>query len=299
LNGIVVVDKPEGMSSAQVVSRVKHLYGAHKVGHAGTLDPSATGVLICCLNRATRLSRFLLAGDKTYEAVMRLGADTDTQDASGTVTGRYSLDGVDGQRIRQAAARFVGSILQVPPVYSALKHRGVPLYKLARRGQAVEKPARQVAIHRLDILDVQLPMVRFAVTCSAGTYVRTLCADMGRDLECGGHLWQLRRTASCGFGIDNAFDLETLAAYRDQGRLDETVIGMNAALPRMPMVVADDTVVKKIRNGGQLVASDLPAPAAAADSAAIKVVDAKDRLVAVLARDDAGSVYNYCCVFPT
>ncbi len=299
LNGIVVVDKPAGMSSAKVVSRIKHLYGVKKVGHAGTLDPFATGVLICCLNRATRLSRFLLKGDKTYEAVMRLGVETDTQDYSGRVTGRYSLDGIDAQRIQEVAAGFVGTNTQVPPVYSALKYQGVPLYKLARQGHAVEKPARTVTIYRLQVLDVQLPTVRFVVACTSGTYIRTLCADMGRGLGCGGHLAQLRRTACCGFGIEQAFDPDRLHTCKDQGRLAETVVNMNAALPFMHAVVAGEALARKVRNGGLLAASDLAAPAMAQESEAFKVVDAADRLIAVLTRDEAGNGYNYCCVFST
>ena len=247
LNGIVVVDKPEGLSSAGVVARVKGIFGARKVGHTGTLDPFATGVLICCLNRATRLSRFFLKGDKAYEAELILGRVTDTQDATGVVIEQHPVDRLTVDQIRETAERFVGAITQVPPVYSALKHQGTPLYKLARRGEAVEKPARPIRVHRLDILEVNLPAVRFSVSCSSGTYVRTLCADIGRELGCGGHLRRLRRTASCGFPIDVAVSLETLAECRDQGCLHETMIPMNASLPFMPAAFADAELALKFK----------------------------------------------------
>ncbi|BBO91902.1 tRNA pseudouridine(55) synthase TruB [Desulfosarcina ovata] len=294
LSGLVVVDKPEGVTSAGVVARVKKIFGARKVGHTGTLDPFATGVLVCCLNRATRLSRFLLKGDKSYAAELLLGAETDTQDATGQVLCRRPLGHVTAQRVHAMARRFVGEIEQVPPVYSALKHQGTPLYKLARKGVAVEKPARPVRIDRLEILSVDLPVVRFAVSCSAGTYVRTLCADMGRALGCGGHLLRLRRTASCGFTLDDAMGLEALEACRVQGRLEETVIPMVAALPRMPAMAADAVLARKIGNGMKLAGTDFPVPPPV-ENGAFKVVDPHGRLIAVLDATPPDS-YNYCCV---
>ena len=297
LNGIVVVDKPKGISSAGVVARVKGIFGVKKVGHTGTLDPFATGVLICCINQATRLSQFFLKGDKVYEAELVLGAVTDTQDATGTVVERHPLDGVSAEQVKEMAARFVGTITQVPPVYSALKHQGTPLYKLARRGSPVEKPARPVRINHLEILEVNLPTVRFSVSCSSGTYVRTLCADIGRKLGCGGHLRALCRTASCGFPIDAAFSLEVLAEFRLQGRLGESVIPMNEALPFMPAAVADDGLAKRIRNGTKLSESDLPIPPRVSEQGVFKVLDPHGRLIAVLAESPAAGSYNYCCVF--
>ncbi len=297
MNGIVVVDKPGGLSSAGVVARVKKIYAARKVGHAGTLDPMATGVLICCLNRATRLSRFLLGGDKTYEAELALGVDTDTQDATGSIVAQHPLTGISEARVRSVAAGFVGPITQVPPVYSALKHQGTPLYKLARRGKAVEKPARPVRIKRLDIIDVHLPRVRFVVGCSSGTYIRTLCADMGKALGCGGHLKQLRRISSSEISIRDAWELDHLLRWRDAGRLAETVVSMNAALPSTPLVVADEQVAHKINHGMPLVAADFATRPQVSDQGVFKVVDQNHRLLAVISEARASSNYNYCCVF--
>lgn len=297
VNGIVVVDKPAGISSAGVVARVKAILGAKKVGHAGTLDPFATGVLICCLNRATRLSRFLLQGDKSYEAELFLGIATDTQDATGAVIQHRDVAHIREEHVRETAARFVGTINQIPPVYSALKHRGTPLYKLARRGEAVEKPARPVRIRRLEIREVNLPTVRFEVTCSAGTYVRTLCADMGRELGCGGHLKGLRRTASCGFSLDDAVGLEKLAECRNLGSLREPVISMNEALPFMPAVVAEEVAARKVQNGVALSSSDFPVHPALSGAGVFKVLDADGRLIAIVEGSPTADDYNYCCVF--
>lgn len=297
LDGIVVIDKPKGISSAGVVARVKAVVGGRKVGHTGTLDPFATGVLVCCINRATRLSRFFLEGDKVYVAELVLGTVTDTQDATGTILKQHPVDGISANRVHETAARFVGPIKQVPPIYSALKHQGTPLYKLARRGVAVEKPARPVMVGHLQVLDVNLPTVRLTVACSSGTYIRTLCADIGRELGCGGHLKELRRTASCGFSIDTALSLEKLAAFRDRGGLGEAVIPMNEALAFMPAAEVDAVLAKKIQNGTKLYPADFPTRPPVSDQGVFKVVDPGGSLIAVLGESSVTHSYNYCCVF--
>jgi tRNA pseudouridine55 synthase len=297
LNGIVVVDKPAGVSSAKVVARVKALFKAAKAGHTGTLDPFATGVLICCINRATKLSQFFLKGDKSYEAVMHLGRCTDTQDATGTVTEQRPIEGITAENIIRIAGRFTGEISQVPPVYSALKHRGTPLYKLARRGQAVEKPARKVRIRRLEILDVHPPEVRLAVVCSSGTYIRTLCADMGDALGCGGHLKTLRRTVSCGFGLDKALRLEDLDALKDKGLLASAVEGMKDALHFIPQTAVGERLARKIQNGGKLSDADFPVRPLVSPEGYFKIVSPDGHLIAVLAEGRDPGSYIYCCVF--
>jgi tRNA pseudouridine55 synthase len=217
---VLIIDKPAGLSSAQVVGRVKKLLHVKKVGHAGTLDPFATGVLVCLVNQATRLAQFFLSSEKQYEAELRLGIDTDTQDRTGQVIRRRPIpEGVEAA-LQRVCDRFVGDIAQIPPAFSALKHQGVALYKLARSGKPVRKPARNIRIEQLQIRSISLPTVRFSVTCSAGTYIRTLCADIGEMLGCGGHLSELRRTVSSGFNIDEAISLEALShcvAAKTQG----------------------------------------------------------------------------------
>ena len=181
-SGFLIVDKPRDMTSATVIARIKKISGINKIGHTGTLDPMATGVMICPVNQATRLSRFFLASPKKYTAVLRLGIETDTQDATGTVLTERPIDMVSPPAVHEACRRFIGEIEQTPPAYSALKHKGVPLYKYARKGNFITKPPRKVVIFDIRIIEMDFPDVRFEVECAAGTYVRTLCADIGKIL---------------------------------------------------------------------------------------------------------------------
>lgn len=294
-NGLVIIDKAAGMSSAQAVARVKKILRAKKAGHAGTLDPFATGVLVCCLNRATRLARFLLRGFKKYDAVLRLGQTTDTQDATGRLTSESSWQGIDEQQIRSVCRQFVGTVEQKPPIYSALKHQGVPLYKLARDGKPVQKPARNVFIEALAVQDIALPEVRFTVSCSAGTYVRTLCADIGAQLKCGGHLKRLRRTYSSGFTIDEAVSLEKLA--EQAATASAKTVPLGKALRGMPSHIADDDLADKIRRGAGLTPKDVALPATADSRGLVQVRTRSQDLLAVIQADRPGKRWKYCCVF--
>ena len=302
LSGVLIIDKPAAMSSAQVVSSVKKLLGARKVGHTGTLDPFATGVLICCVNQATRLARFFLEGSKTYEAVLRLGMETDTQDATGQVTGKSQVPPVSPRRLEQVLKRFEGQQMQTPPVYAALKHQGTPLYKLARQGKPVQKPARRITVSTLKITAVDMPDVRFEVTCSSGTYVRTLCADIGRALGCGGHLAGLRRTASSGFRIENAWSLERLTAMDPETRREKTLIPMAEALRSMPAFNAAEDVLLHVANGKKLTVEQLPPaliefPSDADMAGHVKIIDPEGNVKAVLKLSPDSAAYDYCCVF--
>ena len=304
-NGIVVLDKPEGLSSAQAVGRIKKMFGARKAGHAGTLDPFATGVLVCMLNQATRLGRFLLVGEKTYEAVLHLGIETDTQDVTGHVVKRHAVDAGIAKHLADTFQRFKGRIDQTPPVFSALKHKGVPLYKLARQGRPVQKPARRVHITAIDITEVALPEVHFQVTCSAGTYIRSLCADIGRELGCGGHLSGLRRTCSSGFGLTSALSLEELEKRVATGKSEQSIISPAAALPEMAARIADEAAADKINKGIRLTGKDLAAPQLQPTHDRgrhglnlVKIVDSRERLLAVVEYQPHEDGYQYCCVFP-
>ncbi|NNG02211.1 MAG: tRNA pseudouridine(55) synthase TruB [Desulfobacteraceae bacterium] len=295
LNGVLILDKPEDMSSAQLVTRIKSITGAKKAGHTGTLDPFATGVMVCCLNQATRLAQFLLKGPKSYLATLRLGVETDTQDHTGSVTARSETTGLTETMVRDTLRSFVGEMDQLPPMFSALKHKGTPLYKLARKGKGVQKPPRRVEIASIDILDIALPDVRFAVSCSAGTYIRTLCADIGNRLGCGGHLAALRRTASCEFGIERAVTLEELSDIVESGRLEKVMVHMPDALPRMDKWVADGAVLEKIKYGRPLSQADMGNESA--DTRQIQVVDAGNRLHAIIGPSQTAGQYDYYCVF--
>ncbi|MEW6670406.1 MAG: tRNA pseudouridine(55) synthase TruB [Thermodesulfobacteriota bacterium] len=297
INGIVVIDKPADITSAKVVAIVKKLLRAKKVGHTGTLDPFATGVMICCINQATRLARFFLSGYKTYEAVLRLGLETDTQDGTGAVTSRCETFEFSEKKIRSTLDQFIGTITQQPPVFSALKHKGVPLYKFARSGQPVRKAARRVEIESIEIRAIELPEVRFLVSCSAGTYIRTLCADIGTALGCGGHLKALRRIESSGFSIHEAISLPELEALAASGNVRGHIMGMAAALRCMPSLVADSALIDKIRYGKPLTNLDIGAGRKDLSGDVVKVLDPENRLLAILNFNKKDGTYKYNCVF--
>ena len=297
LSGIIVVDKPPGITSAKVVARVKKWLKAKKAGHTGTLDPFATGVLVCCINRATKLSRFFLHGKKKYEAVLHLGVETDTQDSTGIVTNVCHNVEFSKKTIQSAFKRFEGNIKQLPPVYSALKHKGIPLYKLARSKKPIQKPARQVSIITLKILEIHPPFIRFEVFCSAGTYIRTLCADIGASLGCGGHLKELRRIESSGFTITDAVTLEELEDLTLSEKSSDRIISMSNALKDMPEYIADNVLVNKINHGYIITKNDFMAEKINVFEGFIKIVDTNKTLVAVLKHAKEKDRYDYCCVF--
>ncbi len=295
-SGILIVDKPENMTSAGVVNRIRKLTGFRKAGHTGTLDPFATGVMICTINRATRISRFFLNSSKTYAATMRLGVDTDTQDATGSVVQRRCADAVTEAEIRAVCRQFEGEIQQTPPAYSALKHEGVPLYRYARKGKPVYKPARPVYISYIKINEINLPSVSFEVRCSSGTYIRTLCADMGSVLGCGGHLASLRRTECGGFDISAAVKLSEIERQSEGHVLSDRLISMSDALGDMAAVVADPEMEEKIRFGRMITFDDHPeSPVPVA--AFVKVITPDNRLLAIVSPCPDQGRYDYCCVF--
>ncbi|MGD8342006.1 MAG: tRNA pseudouridine(55) synthase TruB [Desulfobacterales bacterium] len=300
-SGIIVVDKPPNISSAKVVARVKRLLNAKKVGHTGTLDPFAEGVLVCCINEATRLARFLLAGSKTYDATLKLGIETDTQDSTGNVIATRAVTGCTEERIRSIVQQFIGSIKQQPPIFSALKYRGTPLYKLARQGRPVQKPARRVHISTIKILEINLPLVHLEVSCSAGTYIRTLCADIGKQLGCGGHLQALKRTQSSGFTLQQAISLPQLEKLALTGEVNGSLISMTDALADMPACAADQNLMKKIRYGQPICKKDLDFERLSdnlnEDDTHLKVVDADNALLAVLRCKKDQDRLTYACVF--
>jgi tRNA pseudouridine55 synthase len=299
-SGILVVDKPPNISSAQVVARVKRLLNAKKAGHTGTLDPFAEGVLVCCINQATRLARFLLAGNKTYDATLKLGIETDTQDSTGTVIATKAVRGCTEKMIRSTVQQFIGSIEQQPPIFSALKHKGTPLYKLARQGRPVQKPARRVHISNIKILEINLPLVHLEVSCSAGTYIRTLCADIGKQLGYGGHLMALKRTQKSGFTLQQAISLPQLEKQALTGEINGSLISMRDALTDMPECRAGQKLMKKIRHGQPVRKSDMDLERLSEDliedDTHLKVVDVNDALLAVLKYKKSQDKLAYACV---
>ena len=250
MDGIVVIDKPAGLTSHDVVSEVKKILGVRKAGHTGTLDPMATGVLPVCLNEATKLAQFLLAENKTYLATMLLGVQTDTQDTEGTVT-ETSGQVVSEQDVRTALQGMVGKIRQIPPAFSALKYKGQPLYKYARRGEFPEVSAREVEIFSISVRDISLPYVTFEISCSKGTYIRTVCADIGSALGCGGCLSGLRRLQSGFFTEAMAVSLSHDSAVDKQSRLLAKILPMAQLLPAFAAIEVSELQADKLRAGFQ------------------------------------------------
>ncbi len=214
--GILLVDKPKGPTSHDIVDVVRRHFGIRSTGHCGTLDPMATGLLVLLLGKATKLSERLMGEDKEYEGTLTLGVSTDSQDAEGVKLAEKPVPPLTDDEIRAAFESFKGDLLQTPPMVSAKKIAGIPLYKLARKGKVVERKPRLVHIYRLDILRIALPEVDFRLLCTKGTYVRTICHELGEKLGCGGHLSRLRRTASGKFRVENAHTLEAIQKWGRQ-----------------------------------------------------------------------------------
>ncbi|MBI4795549.1 MAG: tRNA pseudouridine(55) synthase TruB, partial [Deltaproteobacteria bacterium] len=237
-------------SSFEVVRRVRRALKARKAGHGGTLDPFATGLLLLCIGEATKLVPFLMPEPKTYRAVAKLGEETDTQDPTGEVVAR-SDKLPEPDRIYEAAARFLGEIEQIPPMYSALRHHGERLYRLARRGETVEVKPRKVTIYRLEVQEVALPLVTLEVTCSQGTYIRTLAADLGRALGCGAHLAGLRRLAVGPFKVEEALTLEAMREMQKE-ELASRIIPLAECLPGFRALSVGPEEAELLRQGRAL-----------------------------------------------
>ena len=245
MNGIVIIDKPEGWTSNDVVSKLKGVLHTRRVGHGGTLDPMATGVLPVFVGRATRAVEFFEHADKTYETVLRLGLTTDTEDITGTVLTEQDAF-VTGEMLEAVLAKFRGDILQVPPMYSALKVNGQKLYDLARKGREVERQPRPVTIHELTLLGMEADGIRLRVRCSKGTYIRTLCKDIGQALGCGGCMAALRRVQAGEYTAEEAVPLATLIEAENAEQYLRPVDSMFASVP--PVVLTPNQE-KRCRNG--------------------------------------------------
>ncbi len=243
MNGIVIVDKPAGITSHDVVARLRRIYNTRRIGHSGTLDPLATGVLPIFVGRATRACEFALCDNKKYKAKMKLGLITDTQDITGSVLEEHEVS-ASFEDLKRAAEGFVGEISQTPPMYSAIKVGGVKLYELARKGESVERKPRQITIHSIDCEEAGDNEYYITVSCSKGTYIRTLCEDIGRALGCGATLTELRRLSSGGFSEENAKTLEEIAENPEASLLPTDFM-----FSEFDAVKIDAAGEKKCRNG--------------------------------------------------
>lgn len=249
MDGILNINKPAGQTSFSVVARIRRLSGERRAGHAGTLDPEATGVLLVCLGKGTRIIEFLVDTTKRYLAEIELGRMTDTYDGSGQVTQLSDASDVTLEQIENAAAAFRGTIHQKPPMYSAIKHRGQPLYKLARKGIDIERKSRPVTIHRLEIKKWQEPVITTEIECSKGTYIRSLAHDLGKTLGCGAHLKSLVRTGCGDFSIEDSTSMSELEEAFHHGYWEQFVYPIDKALGHQRAVVVNEATEEMIRRG--------------------------------------------------
>jgi len=285
LHGLLLVDKPEGLTSAAVVAMVKRILRQRKVGHLGTLDPFATGLLPVCIGEGTKIAPFLADDVKRYVGEIALGVTTDTLDRTGTVVEQHPVPALSTERVAAAVAALRGDIFQTPPMYSALKRGGVPLYRLARAGQTIERAPRPVRIVTFDVAMTAPDRLTFAVTCSRGTYVRVLAQDLGRALDTGAHLATLRRTACGPFDIRDAVRLDDLERAAMEQRLP--LLTPSTALGALRAVEVDGRTITSIRRGQQRALGALGLPRGAGE--VVRVASRDGQLVAIAAATPDGA----------
>ena len=250
-HGMINVYKEKGFTSHDVVAKLRGICKQKKIGHTGTLDPDAVGVLPVCLGCATRLCDMLTDKDKEHVAVLRLGITTDTQDATGKVLAEKEVS-VSEEEVRAVIASFEGEQLQIPPMYSALKVNGKKLYELAREGKEIERKARPIVVHEIEILSENMPEFTIRVKCSKGTYIRTICYDIGQKLSCGGVMVSLKRTKVGNFGIEDAYTLSQIEDMAKEGKLCEILLPVEKVFEKLPEIRVKETAMKALLNGNQL-----------------------------------------------
>ncbi len=286
IDGIINVRKEKGFTSHDVVAKLRGITRQKKIGHTGTLDPDATGVLPVCFGKATKLCDVLTEKEKAYEAVLLLGKTTDTQDISGEVKKECSVEGITQDQVRETILSFVGEYDQIPPMYSALKVNGKKLYELAREGVEIERKPRKIQIYRIEIREINLPEVRFEVWCSKGTYIRTLCNDIGEKLGCGGCMSSLIRTKSGIFTLEESKSLDEIETCVREGRIEEILVPIDAMFPDVPKVFVKEGEEKSVYNGNALTKRQLEENTMPQSQERIRVYQ-KDGLFLALYRYDS------------
>jgi tRNA pseudouridine55 synthase len=284
VNGVLIVNKPRGWTSHDVVSKCRRILKERQIGHTGTLDPLATGVLVLCIGKATKIVRYLEADDKEYTAELKLGSTTDTQDADGKVLETRVYSPPSTEQVRDVMNSFQGSIHQRPPAFSALKVNGVPSYRLARQGTLQELAKRPVTVHEIRLLDYVDPIARFTVRCSKGTYVRTLCADMGERLGMGAHLISLIRTRSGRFDLEQALTIEQAETLAAAGQAEQALVHLNDALDGFPFMIVEESDARRMAHGNAVtVESGIELPAL---NGPVRVLGRDGRLLAIARAGD-------------
>lgn len=281
IHGVINVYKEQGFTSHDVVAKLRGIVGQKKIGHTGTLDPDAVGVLPVCLGRATKLCDMLTDKDKVYEAVMLLGVETDTQDTTGQILKSSETDEITEEQVRAAVLDFVGDYNQVPPMYSALKINGKKLYEIAREGKTVERAARRVQIFDIEILSIALPRVTMKVHCSKGTYIRTLCHDIGQKLGCGACMEKLTRTKVSRFEIKDSLTLAQIEVLKKEDRLSEILIPIDQMFANYPSIIVSGEAARLAYNGNGIKDRDVRKDENILDEAYVRVYDDVEDFIGV------------------
>ena len=295
LSGVLIIDKPSGMTSHDVVARVRRLLGIRQIGHFGTLDPFATGVLPLSVRRATRFAQFYLKSRKAYEGTMRLGFSTDTYDGTGKPTSEEAPVSVEAEELEKLFREFTGRLMQTPPPYSAKRIGGVRAYQLARQNKPVQLEPVEVEVYALELVSFDGILARFAVECSGGTYVRSLAHDIGQRIGCGAHLEGLRRTTVAEFTLDKSVTLEALEEAVREQRVADCIVPLEALLPDCPELIVRGREEKNVRHGHKFELAQIErfGRGTGREQAVsiLKIMDPDHRLIAV-ARHVSGSIYH-------
>jgi tRNA pseudouridine55 synthase len=297
MNGLILIDKPPDCTSHDIVLRLRQILAEPRIGHFGTLDPLATGLLVLALGKAARFFRFYSKETKVYRACLRLGLATDTYDAQGKPIAAEAFDLPSESRLQEAMAKFTGEIRQIPPPYSAKKVGGKPYYKLARAGGATPKPEIKVRLDRFTLLSYVPPEAEVEVACSSGTYIRSVAHDLGQNLGCGAHLSRLRRLSSGDFRVEQAFTLERIAEIAAKGQIKQALIPLEALLPSWPRLVLSDEHCRLVRTGRAVSPAeqmpDIQSPAESCQpgwpGSFVRLFDSQGRLVALAAVQKEGN----------
>ena len=283
IDGVLILDKASGQSSNSALQEIKHLFGANKAGHTGSLDPLASGLLPICLGQSTKVAQFLLDDDKKYFVKGKLGETSDTGDSEGRINKYGSTKGIDEAFIKETLKKFDGVISQIPPMFSALKKNGTPLYKLARKGIEVERKPREVSIHEIQFISLQNDVLTLEVSCSKGTYIRTLIEDIGKHLNCGGHVIELRRIGFAHLIIDQSKPFKDLREMSID-ELDNLLIGPDEMIPNLKSIYLDYDQSNDIKFGRKIKCSELDSPQK------VKLYDANKRFVGIGESNDSSEV---------
>lgn len=291
IHGVINIYKEKGYTSHDVVAKLRGIVGQKKIGHTGTLDPDAVGVLPVCLGKATKLCDMLTDKDKTYETVLRLGITTDTQDSSGMVLEEKEIDGITKEEVEACIESFVGDYMQIPPMYSALKVNGKKLYELAREGIEIERKARPVTIHDIQITDISLPYVNMTVSCSKGTYIRTLCHDIGKKLGCGGCMDALKRTKVSRFKIADSVTLDKVKKFAEEGMLSEILTPVDEMFASYEKVTMKKEFVSFAYNGNYFLPKHIAEQKKWSHKTPVRVYDEAGTFLAIYEFDSRRNLF--------